>query len=387
MQIVKLTLLISFLSGILLLIANFAPAFPKITFTPQETIVNHFKTDPIPQKPASGSFVKRQGERLILDGMDYAIVGVNDYALAYQSNDVIDRTFVALQKAGVTTVRFWLFGDGHPDGFQPEPGQINEARFKQADYVIYSAQKYNIKLIPVLVNNWTDYGGKAQYLKWSGKSASTTDPSFYTDPNIRSLFENYLSYVFSRKNTYTNVQYTDDPTILGWDIMNEPRSTSNIEMNNWLASIALDMKAHDPNHLVFVGTERATGAVTDEGKSTELCEHNAIDVCSIHLYLFNEQKPLFASYQEVTRYLQMQKVYANKINKPVFLEEFGIATDTKPFGQSQLSVMKQLLGVAQKDGYAGVLIWDWANESKSPFTFSPEVEKGYSLTDLQQLFR
>ena len=42
---------------------------------------------------------------------------------------------------------------------------MNEARFKQTDYIFYEATKYNMKVIPVLVNSWTDYSGKDQYIK------------------------------------------------------------------------------------------------------------------------------------------------------------------------------------------------------------------------------
>ena len=38
------------------------------------------------------------------------------------------------------------------------------------DFVISEARKHKIRLILPLCNNWKDYGGKAQYVRW-GKEA------------------------------------------------------------------------------------------------------------------------------------------------------------------------------------------------------------------------
>lgn len=340
----------------------------------------------------ANQMVKRQGTNLILNNQPFHVVGVNDYDLAYKSNDVIEQTFANLHKAGVTTVRFWLFGDGNADGFQPSAGKYNETRFKQADFVFYEAAKYNIKLIPTLVNNWTDYGGKDQYITWNGENPSLSDTPFYSDNTIKLLFEKYLSYILSRKNTYTNITYADDPTILGWDIMNEPRSSDQEAMNNWLISIAMFIKQHDPNHLVFAGTENATvngNNPADAGKSSDLCASPAIDICSVHLYLFDQTKPLYTSYAQVSSFLQQQAAYAKEVDKPLLLEEFGIATNTKPFGEAQLPVLKQIIENSQQDGYAGYLIWDWSDISNSPFTFSPNgnAQGSYSISDLENLLQ
>jgi len=336
------------------------------------------------------TMVRRNGENLMIGNQTFRAVGVNDYDLAYQNNSVIAQTFAQLHNAGVTTVRFWLFGDGISNGFQPTAGDFNKTRFKQTDYVIYEAKKYNIKLIPTLVNNWTDYGGKDQYIKWIGENPATDETIFYTNNQIKSLFENYISYVLSRKNTYTNVTYADDPTILAWDIMNEPRSTDQNAMNNWLISIAEFIKQHDPNHLVMAGTENAivTGNnPKDDGKSSDLCANSAIDICSTHLYLFNNTQPLFTNYNEVTDFIETQANYAKQVNKPLLLEEFGIAQDTIPFGENQLAMMKQIINDSKKDGYAGYIVWDWSNTSTSSFTFSPhgDTNGNYSLSDLKKL--
>jgi mannan endo-1,4-beta-mannosidase len=343
----------------------------------------------LPKKNANEQMIKTNGTNITLGGQPFHVVGVNDYDLAHKNNKEIAQTISILHKASVNTIRFWLFDDGDPSGFQPEPGVMNEARFKQADYIFYEANKYNMKVIPVLINNWTDYGGKDQYIKWINQDPAKDETIFYTDDQIKSLFEKYVSYILSRKNTYTHLTYSNDPSILGWDIMNEPRSTDQDSMNNWLISIAVFIKQRDSNHLVFAGTENATVAnpkPADAGKSSNFCANSAIDICSVHLYLFNENEPLFNTYSEVTNFMQEQANYAKQLNKPILLEEFGIGNNTKPFGQDPLVMMKLLRNETDQDGYSGYLIWNWSDIPDSPLTFTPNGKNNhYSLTDLEHV--
>jgi mannan endo-1,4-beta-mannosidase len=287
----------------------------------------------------------------------------------------------------VTTLRFWIFSDGDPNGLQPSPGVYNEKRFRQVDYIIYQANKNNIKLIPTLVNNWPDYGGKDQYLRWAGKNSETDQALFYTNPQIKSIFQNYIQYILSRKNAYTNIKYSDDPTILAWDIMNEPRGPDQSEMNNWLRSMAGYIKEHDPNHLVFAGTEVSYSPENTEEQSSSLCETNEIDICSMHLYLFYEKKPLNRNYEDVTEFIQRQRNYAKKVNKPLLLGEFGVPSDTLPFGKDPLFIMEQIIDDARDNDLAGYLIWDYADTQYTNFTFTPtgDTQGRYSLSDLEQI--
>src|SRR5690606_20115710 len=113
-----------------------------------------------------------------------------------------EHSFAELNEAGVNTIRFWLFNDGSPEGFQPTAGGFNEAAFRKSDLILSLANQYNMKLIPVLVNNWEEYGGREQYLEWIGKDPVETDV-FYTDPAAKELYKNYLNVVLSRHNHST----------------------------------------------------------------------------------------------------------------------------------------------------------------------------------------
>jgi len=326
-------------------------------------------------------FVRRLQNNLFLGRDKFTIQGVNSYDLAYDSDNDINTTFKLLSTAKINTLRFWLFGDGIDDGFQPNAGIMNENRFKKTDLIIQDAQKYHIKLIPVLLNNWTDYGGIQQYLKWVGVK-STINSDFYTNRNAVNLYENYINHVLSRTNTLTNTKYTDEPSILGWDIMNEPQAENSNEgrsLSDWTEAISTYIKQRDPNHLVFIGTQTS---------SVPTCKIPNIDICSIHLYLYNGNQPIYTGEQQLDNSLNSGIASVSGLIKPALVEELGIPKNEKPFGNNPLLVLKQIISQIKQNGYTGFLIWNWSLKPDSSFGFSPSGDKNgsYSLINLKELY-
>lgn len=46
---------------------------------------------------------------------------------------------------------------------------------------------------------------------------------FFNDTGARELYKEYVAAIVGRTNTRTGALYRDDPTILAWDLINEPR--------------------------------------------------------------------------------------------------------------------------------------------------------------------
>lgn len=358
-------------------------AYFKNVYTGEHAYVYELKNN-------SEYFVQTNGTKLYEGSNTFTVTGVNSYDLAYKTNSEIKTTIQELNALGVNTIRFWLFGDGTKDGFQPQAGIINEDRFKSADYILSVASQYNMKVIPVLGNNWSDYGGKKQYLSWVGQNG-VDDSFFYENSSAMQLYLNYVNKVLSRRNSYKNISYWDDPTILAWDLMNEPRYTGSVYyskmLTDWAIQVASYTKSSDKNHLVMFGTETLAN---DQGDSTEiLCQIKQVDICSIHLYTQLNDQAIYSSEKDLLNILQVQKNAANAINKPVIIGELGISKVTKPFNLDPLNLLKTITKQSLKDNYNGYLIWNWSTLSDDSFGFSPLGDKSgiYNKKDLLSIIK
>lgn len=356
--------------------------FYKIAYTGEHGNIYKLKTD-------QELTIKRNNDKLYFGNNEFKIKGVNSYDLAYKTDTEIEQNFQEFNKAKINTVRFWMFGDGDKDGFQPDAGIINENRFHSVDVIIANAEKYHIKLIPVLLNNWEDYGGRNQYLEWVGIKASE-DTDFYGNTNTRRLYENYINHVLSRKNKINNKTYAEEPAILAWDMMNEPRINNDKEnksINPWVNEISKYISQHDKaGHLITIGTEKIN-KTSDKKQPLQLCSLNTIDICSIHLYLFTDDKPIYQNENQIIKELSEEKKYAYSIKKPIIVEEFGVSKKTKPFNLNPVSEMDKLSAQIMKLKFNGILVWNWSLSSDTSFGFSPTGDDvgNYSVKDLNSI--
>jgi mannan endo-1,4-beta-mannosidase len=180
-------------------------------------------------------FVVRQGGDLKLNGHAFKFYGSNNYYLMYKSQLMVDDVFADAQAAGFTVLRTWGWLDLAPDGsgkadgvyfqyWDPATGHpaYNDGPdgLQRLDYVLYRARQAGIKLIIPFTNNWGDFGGMDQYVRWAGKAYHD---DFYTDAQIRGWYKDWISHVLNRVNTLTGVAYKDDPTVMTWELANEPR--------------------------------------------------------------------------------------------------------------------------------------------------------------------
>jgi mannan endo-1,4-beta-mannosidase len=289
-------------------------------------------------------FVTVNGTDFYRDGKPFHFAGTDTYYLWLGDYDCLTgyntklgctkEVFEDAKAMNLTVFRTWGFCHGCHLGdetrqLQHGPGVYGEVTFQKVDRFIKEAGDRNFSLIIPFVNNWNDFGGMCQYLDWCGISGcdpnatsgtgATAHDAFYTDECTRNLYKNYISYFLNRVNTLTGVRYKDDPTILAWELANEPRARSGAStaLNNWIEEMSNYIKSIDSVHLVTVGEE---GLGSAEGTNF-VDNHNypGIDFAGFHLFPDNWGWTPSQS----TEFINFRMNDAATMGKPVILEEMG----------------------------------------------------------------
>uniref|UniRef100_M8CXR5 mannan endo-1,4-beta-mannosidase n=1 Tax=Aegilops tauschii TaxID=37682 RepID=M8CXR5_AEGTA len=244
----------------------------------------------------------------------------------------------------------------------------------------------------------TAYGGKTQYVRWAwdeGVGLTASNDSFFFDPAIRDYFKVYLKALLTRTNHLTGVQYKDDPTILAWELMNEPRCISDPSGNTlqrWIEEMAGYVKSIDRRHLLTVGTEGFYGPTSPPEKLSVNPGHwfnnygldfirnskiSDIDFASVHLY--PDTWLLHADLEEKLKFVtqwvssHFEDGDTELGGKPVVLTEFGLSHLVKGFEQSQRdafykSVYDIVHASAKRGGAgAGAIVWQLAAEDMEEY--------------------
>ena len=299
-------------------------------------------------------------------GKEFHFIGFNQYYMLDKARrpserHIVDETLKDAAELGMTVMRTWAFDD-RPTGLQVLPGVFDEDTFRALDYVLDSSARHGIHVILALVNYWPDYGGMESYVKWCTHSTTVANRSvseFYENPACRQMYKNTVQTVMTRRNTYNGRVYNEDPTILGWDLANEPRNPGDPSSNvlaRWIREMSHFAKLVSPRQLITTGVEGFFGLTTpnlalnanpgrDEWDSW-ICEgtdfvrfHSLphVDFTVAHMYpdLWVDRpcngsyycKELFAS-----RWVDTHIEQSVMLGKPFVLEEFGSTANTSSAG-------------------------------------------------------
>ncbi len=292
-------------------------------------------------------FVTRKGSDLRLGNKKFQFAGTNNYYLMYKSPVMVDAVLEKAAANNLNVVRTWGFLDigkqGPADGvyFQYWDGAkpaYNDGPngLERMDYIIAKAREEGVRLVIPLTNNWSTFGGMDQYVRWAG---GQYHDDFYRDPKIRGWYKDWISHMLNRVNTITGVAYKDDPTIMTWELANEPRCLSgdlprspdcDTELlTEWAAEMSAHIKSIDKNHLVSVGDEGFYCSDRGSAEWTENCSEGVdtvafaelptIDVMSFHLYPDHWGKDAAWSEAWIRSHIRASE----RIGKPVMLGEFG----------------------------------------------------------------
>nr|XP_043612129.1 mannan endo-1,4-beta-mannosidase 6-like [Erigeron canadensis] len=354
------------------------------------TLVQKYGDDIIEMEDESWAMVQRKGNQFVLNDQPFYINGFNTYWLMVFAADKSTRgkvteVFEQASNVGLTLCRTWAFNDGQWCALQKKPSVYDEDVFKALDFVVSEAKRYRIRLTLSLINNWEDYGGKPQYVKW-GKEAGlnlTNDDDFFSNPTLKSYYKSHVKTVLNRVNTITNIAYKDDPTIFAWELINEPRCPSDPSgdtLQEWIEEMAVYVKSIDPKHLVEIGLEGFYGPSTPnkvqynpddsfQQVGTDFIRNHqvlAVDFASVHMYADSwiSERISETHIKFIKSWMQSHIDDAEKyLGIPVIFSEFGVSKKDRGYNtlfQNNLisTVYNILLDSARKGGSGGgSLLW------------------------------
>lgn len=318
---------------------------------------------------AQKGFVQVAGRQFTLDGKPYRYIGANYWyggLLATQGEEGRKRLHKELdfmKKQGVTNLRVMVgaegaFGDYKfrvPQPLQPQQGVFNDSLLVGLDYLLREMGRRDMKAVLHFTNTWDWSGGLGEYLVWNGygQGPLPRNPDwnwnkfqayisqFYTCEPCQTAVDNYIRHVMGRTNSLTGVPYVREPAIMSWQIINEPRSmmpASVPDFEKWMGRTAALIKSLDAQHLLSTGSE---GEMADRNLPLYERLHTDpnIDYLTIHLWPKNwgwfKDTAIAANFNQITTntaaYITLHGALAQRLNKPLVLEEFGLPRDRQQF--------------------------------------------------------
>ena len=369
------------------------------------------------QTTSAGDFVTIRDRRFSRRGKPYFFLGANFYQAAILADpelpggrERVVRELDLLRSIGVKNLRILAgsegslaAGDGRR-GILARPGQWDEGLLQGLDFVLAEMAKRDMTGVLYLTNYWQWSGGMAKYVSWAtgepipnpnqpgvkptGVHHMTYAARFYGLPRAQEWFREHVAHILARRNTVNGRCYCDEPTIMSWQLANEPRPGTNDPATEehlpafyaWMDETARFIKQHAPRQLVSTGNEGTIGCIGKAEAFLKAHQSPAVDYATMHLWVKNwgwlKELHLGPQYEEAAgravRYIEEHIALAGQLDKPLVLEEFGIDRDNQSTDPDSPTAMRddyyekmfQCVLDSCKAGRAlqGANFWVWSGE-------------------------
>ncbi|WP_437924531.1 cellulase family glycosylhydrolase [Sorangium sp. So ce291] len=194
-------------------------------------------------------------------------------------------------------------------------------------------------------------------------------------------------FYFSRAKVIIE-KLKDHPGIMAWQLGNEPRSFRGWGgvFKLWVERNAKFIKDIDPNHLVSIGSEGDLSYNWPDYANSDFREFHdvpGIDYLTFHVWPENwgwydpaepidsdAEQSLNAAITKTNEYIELQLEHARALNKPIVVEEFGLARDDKSEAvESSVTKRNEYYAtvfdaVVENEELAGVNFWAWAGTGR-----------------------
>lgn len=313
-------------------------------------------------KPQSG-FVTVDGVRFMLDGKPYYFVGTNFW---YGANlgmpgpegdrGRLIRELDLLKEVGLTNLRIMAASEGpyHDNAvrptFKPTPDSVNADLLIGLDFLLAEMAKRDMKAVVFLNNFWEWSGGMNQWGEWYGSGPGTNpqitgdwntfirqSAKFYTNETAVQAWRAHVASVITRVNTVNGRAYNNDPTIMSWQLANEPRPDydDTEPFVRWIHESSGFIKSMAPKQLVSTGNEGSRGSNDDMDLFIRAHSSPNVDYLTYHMWAknwswydaANPDSTILVSMANAEAYLRSHIEVARQLNKPITMEEFGLGRD------------------------------------------------------------
>lgn len=362
-------------------------------------------------KPNQKQFITVENGQFIKNGRPYYYIGTNFWYGAILGSEGeggnrgrLIAELDSLVAIGVDNLRILVGADGvngviskvEPT-LQIAPGVYNDTILAGLDFLLCEMGKRNMSAVLYLNNSWEWSGGYGQYLEWAGYGKAPIPAvdgwdkfqsfvaQYQKSDSCKVVFANHVRNIITRTNRYTGRKYIDDPTIMSWQIGNEPRAFgegNKVSYALWIHEVANLIKDLDPNHLISTGSEGYQGTEGDIQLWELIHSYKNVDYMTIHIWPYNWgwakkdnlSKTLAYSIEQTAIYIQKHLQIAEKYDRPLVIEEFGFPRDEFSFmiesstenrDTYYKSVFGKVLESSMAKGYlAGCNFWAWGGSAK-----------------------
>lgn len=373
-------------------------------------------------------FVTVEQERFMKNGKEFTFLGTNFWQGMNLGSQGLGgdrakllRELDHLNSLGIKQLRILALSEGtssDPYRIIPavltSPTTFNETLLQGLDFLLHEMKKRDMTAVICLSNFWPWSGGFAQWVSWFEKSSIPYPPPhpngswstfqeyssrFYSIPNAVKAYQASVKKIVTRINTISQLPYSKDPTIMSWQLANEPRGANRREeFLKWVRSTAKMIKELDQNHLITIGSEGETLNPQDAGNNF-IVDHSIeeIDYATFHLWVENwgiynplKAKETFPKTLEfMNSYINDHVTKAKSLKKPIVMEEFGMARDQRSMDpksstlyrdQYYENIFKLILEkMINKSHLKGVNFWAWSGENKPRAPFGSLWKQGDDL--------
>ena len=322
-----------------------------------------------------------------------------------------------MDSIGIDNLRILVGAEGGTQDFQvkpalqPEQGVYNEDLLDGLDFLLAEMDKRDMYAVLYLNNNWIWSGGMSAYLEWNGygevanpflEKYSWEDyfqytQQFHTCTPCREAFKDHVRFIIGRTNAYTGKKYTDDNTIMSWQVANEPRIFTEQDrepFKDWLDEVVDLLEELDPNTLISTGAEGKASYLQEIETFKMLHSNPDIDYLTMHMWPKNwqwyniedEKGSLQTSIKNALEYTNEHLEVAKELNKPIVISEFGfprekesLSTDASVENRNVFyeTLFRKLKESYEEGGHiAGVNFWGFGGYAKTENQVNGKWEAG-----------